>query len=331
MGVLIHLGNAVVDLVLPVAHAPARGGDVVATDAREQVGGGFNVMAAAARQGVRVAYGGMHGTGPRGDLVRAALAGEGVDTLQPAHAGRDTGIVVTILEADGERSFITAPGAEAQLSTDALARVRVAPGDVVYLTGYSLAHPLNREALLPWLPGLRRDVLVVFDPGPLVASLPKAAVASVLARADWVSANAAEAAVLTGAEDPAGASRALLARTGGAGVVVRTGAEGCVLSLPGREPVVLPAIAAPVVDLNGAGDAHCGAFIARLLQGDDPVAAARWANVAAGIAVGRPGPATAPTGAEVAAWLDAAPPGPESAASQFALVERRAASGTLES
>lgn len=303
MSVLIHVGNAVVDLVLTVPNAPPRGGDVLAEAATEQAGGGFNVMAAAARQGMAVAYAGLHGTGPRGDLVRAALAAEGIALLQPVVPDHDTGLVVAIVEADGERTFITVPGAEARLTAADLARVAVQPTDVVYLTGYSLAHPANSEALLHWLPGIGPGPLVVFDPGPLVLGLPRAAVATVLDRADWVSANAAEATALTGSPDPAEAAGELLARTGGAGVVVRCGAAGCQLALPGAAPVALPGINSTVVDLNGAGDAHAGAFIARLAAGADPVAAARWANVAAGLAVARRGPATGPTFAEVAGYL----------------------------
>ena len=303
MSRLLHLGNAVIDLVLQVPSAPERGGDVLASAASTLVGGGFNVMAAAARQRLSVGYGGLHGTGPRGDQVRAALAAEGVEILQPVFPGIDSGLVVVIVEADGERSFITAPGAEARLDAAALSRLAVRPGDIVYLTGYSLAHSANRDALGTWLPGLAAGPVVVFDPGPLVGTLPVEALAAVLARADWVSANAAEAIALTGEADPVRAAQALLARTRGVGVVVRCGAAGCLVALPGADPVRVPGIASTVVDLNGAGDAHVGAFIAQLASGVEPIAAARWANVAAGIAVEHVGPATGPTDDQVARRL----------------------------
>jgi sugar/nucleoside kinase (ribokinase family) len=302
MSRLVHLGNAVVDLVLQVPAAPERGGDVLASTASEHVGGGFNVMAAAARQGLPVVYAGVHGAGPRGDRVRAALAAEGIAVLQPVLPGCDTGLVVVIVEDDGERSFITAPGAEAQLDSDALARVELAAGDYLYLTGYSLAHESNRDALVRWLPGVRPGVVVFFDPGPLVASLPAEALAVVLARSDWVSANAAEATALTGLTDVAAAARALQCRTPG-GVLVRCGAEGCAVALPGADPVLVPAVAADVVDLNGAGDAHAGAFIAELARGAEPLSAARWANAASALAIERFGPASAPIHADVVARL----------------------------
>jgi sugar/nucleoside kinase (ribokinase family) len=50
-GRLLHTGNAVVDVVLEIPGLPGRGGDVLATSTSTTAGGGFNVMAAAARQG----------------------------------------------------------------------------------------------------------------------------------------------------------------------------------------------------------------------------------------------------------------------------------------
>ena len=61
---LLHLGNVVVDVVLNVPALPEPGGDVLATRSQTAAGGGFNVMSAAARQGLAVAYGGVIGSGP---------------------------------------------------------------------------------------------------------------------------------------------------------------------------------------------------------------------------------------------------------------------------
>ena len=87
------------------------------------------------------------------------------------------------------------------------------------------------------------------------------------------------------------------------GVVVRLGADGCVILAPGGEPVHVPGFAVEALDTNGAGDAHVGAFLAALATGQHPLAAARRANACAALAVTRPGPATAPTAAEVDALL----------------------------
>ena len=121
-GRLVHLGNVVIDVVLTVPWLPERGGDVLASATTSTPGGGFNVMAAAARQGLPVAYAGARGTGPFAELAAAALAAEGIEVLQPPKPGLDTGVVISLVEAGGERTFVTGPGAEARLTAQDLAR-----------------------------------------------------------------------------------------------------------------------------------------------------------------------------------------------------------------
>jgi sugar/nucleoside kinase (ribokinase family) len=263
-------------------------------------------MAAAARQGLRAAYAGAHGTGPFGTLARAALAEEGIEVIQPAKAGLDTGFVLTMVETGGERTFLTSRGAEATLTAAELDRVSPAARDAIYVSGYSLVHDSNRAALLGWLARLGGGQALFFDPGPLVGSIPAAALAAVLDRADWLACNAREAAILTGSTDPRAAAAELAARPGPAGrprVLVRIGPGGCLIGRPGTGVVAVPGFRVGVVDTNGAGDAHSGAFIAALAAGAADTAAARRANAAAALSVTRRGPATAPTRAELARFL----------------------------
>lgn len=298
---LLHLGNVVIDLVLTVGDLPPRGGDVIASSTATTPGGGFNVMAAAVRQGLPTLYAGAHGTGPFGALARDALAGAGIKWLHPAREDLDTGFVVTLVDSTGERTFVTSRGAEATLTGDELPTLD--DDDLVYLSGYSLLHDSNRAALLPWLAKLPDDIEVFFDPGPLVAEIPEPALEAVLARVDWWSSNAAEATLLTGMLDPVDAARAVRGRTCRADVLVRTGPGGCVLAVRGQDVTQVDGFAVQAVDLNGAGDAHAGAFLAGIAQGKEPAEAARRANAAAAIAVTRRGPATAPTRDELEAYL----------------------------
>lgn len=300
---LLHLGNVVVDLVLTVDDLPGRGGDVIASSTASTPGGGFNVMAAAVRLGLPVAYAGAHGTGPFGTLARASLREAGIAVLREPRPDLDTGFVVSLVEAGGERTFVTSRGAEATLTAADLDGLRPGPRDLVYLSGYGLLHPANRAAVIPWLAGIPADITVYVDPGPLGHQVPPDALAAVLDRADWWSCNEREASDLTGQADACDATRALLRRTGRQGVLVRTGPAGCVLGVHGGEPTAVAGFEVAAVDLNGAGDAHAGAFLAALAEGMDPVGAARFANAAAALAVTRCGPATAPTRAELTAFL----------------------------
>ncbi|HEY7276842.1 MAG TPA: PfkB family carbohydrate kinase [Trebonia sp.] len=312
---LVFAGEAIVDVVMRVHALPQRGGDALATSAEITAGGGFNVMAAAARQGLPVRYAGGHGTGQWGDVVRAALAAEGIGLLRPPDQERDTGFDVALVEPDAERTFVTHLGAETVRGPQAWNAVRTEPGDAVYVSGYGLVPPASGPALGDWAASLPSDVLLFMDPGPLVAQIPAAVLDPVLARCDWLSCNHREAVLLTNtglsgtgstepAGDPAGAARRLLARGAAANVLVRADAAGCYVALFASSDVVhvrTPNVTA--VDSTGAGDAHSGVFLAALADGLSPLGAAARANAAAAFAVTRHGPATSPTRPQLDAWL----------------------------
>ena len=314
---LVFAGEAIVDVVMRVPALPQRGGDLLATSSEVLAGGGFNVMAAAARQGLPVLYAGGHGTGPWGDVVRAALGAEGIGLLRPPEPDRDTGFDVALVEPDAERTFVTHLGAESLRGPGAWDRVPAGPGDAVYVSGYGLVAPDSGPVLGGWAACLPPGVVLFVDPGPLVAQIPAAVLDPVLARCDWLSCNHREAGLLTsfgpanaglsGADapgDPAEAARRLLARGAAANVIVRAGAAGCYVALLGSSDAVhVRAPEVTAIDTTGAGDAHSGAFLAALAEGLPPLGAAARANAAAAFAVTRPGPATAPTRAQLVAWL----------------------------
>ncbi len=314
---LVFAGEAIVDVLMRVPALPERGADMLAESASIEVGGGFNIMAAAVRQGLPVVYAGGHGTGPWGDRVRAALAAEGIRLLRPPDPDRDTGFDVALVEANGERTFVTALGAESLRPPGAWDLVRLRPGDAVYVSGYGLVPAGSGPVLGTWAASLPPGVLVFVDPGPLVADIPAAVLDPVLARCDWWSCNRREAALLTGSDDPAEAARRLVRRTGRADVIVRAGPDGCVLAMrvsgPARsldhvslDHVALGHVAAPAVtavDTTGAGDAHSGVFLAGLAAGLTVTEAARRASAAAALSVTRAGPATSPTRAELDRFL----------------------------
>src|SRR5260370_5232275 len=305
---LVFAGEALVDLLMWVPALPERGGDMLAGSSSVQVGGGFNIMAAAARQGLPVLYAGGHGTGPWGDKVRAALAAEGIGVLRPPDPDADTGFDVALVEDGGERTFVTSLGAETLRQPGAWDAIPLGAGDAVYVSGYGLVAPESGAILGVWAAALPEEVLLFADPGPLVADISPAVLLPVLRRRRWWRSHQREAALLTGAGDPAEAARLLIARTGRAGVVVRAGRSGWRLvpraPRPGAGPLsLIPAPAVVAVDTTGAGDAHAGVFLAGLAAGLRPAAAAHRANAAAALTVTRAGPAVSPSRAELDAFL----------------------------
>ncbi len=303
MSRLLHTGQVIIDLVMALDTLPATGGDVLAHSASFEAGGGFNVMAAARRNGLPVVYLGRHGHGRFGDLARAAMQAEGIQMALAASSGKDTGLCVSLTEASTERTFISHIGAEGELSAEDLAKVVPQLDDYVYVSGYSLLLEGKAQPLIDWLLGLPRQIVVVFDPGPLVKAPDSSLMRALLPRIDIWTSNGPEALAFTAAADIGAAlpelSRHLPAETL---LVVRDGPNGCWVGR-GDEIEHVPGFKVTAVDSNGAGDAHAGVFIAGLTNGLTPPAAARRANAAAALAVTRWGPATSPGIAEVDALL----------------------------
>ncbi|MBC3199141.1 PfkB family carbohydrate kinase [Pseudomonas poae] len=303
MSRLLHTGQVIVDLVMALDTLPASGGDVLAQTASFETGGGFNVMAAARRNGLPVVYLGRHGNGRFGDLARAAMQAEGIEMALPASSGKDTGLCVALTEASTERTFISHMGAEGELSAEDLAGVVPAADDYVYVSGYSLLLDGKAQPLIDWLLALPRQIMVAFDPGPLVKAPESALMRALLPRIDLWTSNGPEVLAFTGAADIATALPSLKRHLNADTMwVVRDGPNGCWV---GRGSAIehVPGFKVQAVDSNGAGDAHAGVFIAGLAKGLQPADAARQANAAAALAVTRWGPATSPGTAELNAFL----------------------------
>lgn len=314
---IVSVGSVIIDMSLQVPAMPEPGGDVLASESVLAAGGGFNLMYAAARQGARVAYAGGHGTGPRGRMAREALGQAGITALRGASRGADTGLCLTFVDAQAERTFVTVPGAEATRTPRQLRALDLQPGDVVAMSGYDLAYPGAGPALASWVSGLPDRIAVLLDPGPLVAGIPAALWERAARRADVLTVNEREARLLAGGPDvpdapaqgspvcgPAAHHEQIRRRhrlRAGALLVIRHGAAGCTFSGgPGPAPVTaVPAMEVTATDTTGAGDTHTGVFLAGWVAGLTIPDALRRASVAAAISVTRPGPASAPGPAEI--------------------------------
>jgi ribokinase len=298
------LGSFVADVAFRTPRIPAWGETVMGSGFALGPGGkGSNQAVAAARLGCRVSFISKVARDPFGDLARATYEREGIDT-QYVFESLDvpTGAAAIIIdEARGENAIIVAPGAcyEVTPAEIDLARPHIA-ASAVFLTQLelrvaSVVHGLRvaRELRVP----------TILNPAP-ATPLPE----DVFTLCDYVIPNESEAASITSlpvsnvsqAERAAGA---LLGR-GAANVVITLGEQGAFV----KNSVVachVPAVnAGAVLETTGAGDAFSGGFAVALAEGNDLVAATRFACAVAGISVTRRGTAPAmPTRAEVDALL----------------------------
>jgi len=303
MARVIHTGQALVDLTVEVPALPVRGQNVMASSSEQAAGGAVNILLAAVRQGATCVHAGAIGTGPNGNLIRGALAAEGVTWSAPAIADADTGLCIVMVEASAERTFVTTMQAERRITVESLASSAPAAGDVVCVTGYSLAVASTRDPLLAWLPTLPDAVEVVLDPGAAFAGLDAGVRAAMLAVTDVWTGNQEESTALAGVAGMAEAASAIGEMLpDGKVAIVRDGPRGCAVAVDRRTRVV-PGFPQIPVDTNGAGDAHTGILLAEHALGRDWLTAATRANAGAAIKVTRRGPATAPTASEIDVFL----------------------------
>jgi len=300
---LFCLDTVLIDVVLKIAALPERAGDALAHEQLITTGGGFNAMSAAARHDLFVVYAGRLGAGPFATLASLSLENEGIAIPVDRNVTLDTGICVVLVEPDGERSFVTSPGAEATLRAIDLETLGVRDGDYVLVSGYNVMYPGLADLVIGWLSQLPREVTIVFDPATRMVDIPTENVASMLDMATWLVCNANEGSTLSGNDDVAQSTTMLASSRDVLNVLVRQGAKGCAVALSRSDAVVVDGFATTVVDTTGAGDVHNGVFIAELANGHDVLDAARWANAAAAMAISKFGPATCPPREDVAAWI----------------------------
>lgn len=309
---VIHTGQALVDLTVEIPQLPTRGQNVMAGSVAQYAGGAVTVLLAAARLGAQCVHAGALGTGPNGDLIRAALAADEIAVSAPPVAAQDSGVCIVMVEPTAERTFVTTLGAERDITVDSLATADVQPGDLVCVTGYTLAVEQTRQPLLEWLVSLPEEAVVVLDPGAAFAAVPADVRDTMLQHTDVWTSNAEEASDLLSARSvPVEASdREIVAQAHAlaplmraeAITIVRDGAEGCAVHVAG-ETTYVPGFPQTPVDTNGAGDTHTGALLAGIADGATWLDACRRANAAAAIKVTRRGPTTAPTATEVEEFL----------------------------
>ncbi|EPH03214.1 hypothetical protein HMPREF1531_01271 [Propionibacterium sp. oral taxon 192 str. F0372] len=293
------LASVMIDQTIEVPHYPGRGSAVLATTCRYEVGGGFNLASAVARQGAACNYGGTYGVGRNSELALRAMAAEGIEVVLAPDERGDGGVCLIIVDPDGERTFIPVAGVESQRRLDQLTALPIVDEDWVSISGYDLNFPVSGESIHQWLQGDPAGRLFL-DPGPVVADIPAERMRTVLDRIEVLSCNQREAQLLCGCDDT-GANlvarvRAEVEMNPDAMVIVREGPRGCVAT-GGELGKRIVSVAAPqvrAVDTVGAGDTHCGVFLARMVQGADVEEALGEANAAAADSVTRRGPATAP-------------------------------------
>lgn len=253
-----------------------------------------NAAIAAARAGARVAYLTRIGQDSFGQALTALWRAEGVDTRAvQSDSEHPTGIYfVSHGTAGHEFSYLRTGSAASHMAPQWLAGEPAAAlqaARILHLSGISLA--ISPQACDTAFEAMRlareAGTLVSFDSNLRLKLWPlaraQACIAQAVSLCDIFLPSLEDMQALTGLSDPDTIIDWGHAR-GAATVVLKLGAEGALAS-NGQRRERVPGQRVTPVDATGAGDCFCGNLLARMAQGDDVFAAARYANAAAALAV----------------------------------------------
>lgn len=249
-----------------------------------------NMAIAASRLGARVGYVTRLGDDAFGRLFMDLWAREGVDTSGVTiDAEAATGLYFVTHGPTGHTfSYMRAGSAASRLQPANLPESVLCGARLLHASGISQAISAGAcDAVFTAMEIARgAGALITYDPNLRLKLWPlaraRAVILASLAQCDWCLPSQDDATLLFPHMSPEAVIKACH-HAGARGVVLKRGTEGCLVS-DGQRCEAIAAHRVTPVDATGAGDCFDGAFAVRLLAGDDPFAAARYANAAAALA-----------------------------------------------
>ncbi|KUY73457.1 2-dehydro-3-deoxygluconokinase [Burkholderia cepacia] len=248
-----------------------------------------NFCIAAARQGASTGFVSAIGDDPFGRLLADMWRAERVDTTYVRiDRTAPTGVYFVTHGADGHQfDYLRAGSAASRYAAGDLPLDALAAAKAVHLSGISLAISTAAcDAAFAAIDHARRNgAKVSFDTNLRLKLWPlpraRAVMREALRQTDICLPSWDDVTAITGANDRDAIVDAMLEH-GPQVVALKLGKEGAYVATP-NERCVVPGFAVEAVDATGAGDCFGGAFVARIVAGDDPFAAARYANAAAAL------------------------------------------------
>ena len=207
------------------------------------------------------------GNDPVGFALISDLDKYGVEHMNLMHSGRPTGVVVILVDANGERTMFPDNGANADLEVSDLPPLDDVDG--VYLSGYALLDFRSRDAVLSMIAKIKAaGKPIYFDPTTTGAMkiVSRDEVLSWVKLMDGILLNSEEALYLGDAKDVETAEKNLTAYT--PLVVIKLGSRGA-MAVHGDIFAKVSAVTTNVVDTTGAGDSFAAGFIPKWLETND--------------------------------------------------------------
>jgi sugar/nucleoside kinase (ribokinase family) len=309
---IIIVGDLMVDVSagLPSLEilTASRGSDLPSDITLNIGGSATNTAAWLSHVSVETVLLGARGSDPLGEYLDQHLTRNGLSHQLKVDATRPTGICIVLNEANGERTMIPSPGANAFIST--LDYSEIWPNQPIthlHVTGYSLFHPVTGNAVLEFMQRCNEmGCTISFDPSAHTLIAPNIdRISKALEMTDLLLTNEQEAIALRAAlnrstETRDQMSKGLLegliqdmsnSRSPVLSIAITLGSAG---AIAGNRTVLTQPISPPPVETvlatTGAGDAFNAGFIKLWTRSPlDLEAACNAGNALASLAVSRVG------------------------------------------
>jgi ribokinase len=248
---LTTIGDVMLDVIVRLEQPLAPGDDVRAETRTGAGGQAANVAAWAASLGADARCIAKRGDDAAGELVTRELGAHAVELVGPTAKG-STGVVVSLVGADGDRSMASDRGVAPSLEPDDI-EAAWCDCDVFHVSGYALLRePISHAALLAARLAREQGARISVD----VAAWTEIRAFGPVQFRDLLDAMAPDVLFATEAEWEMLGGAYLTAPTG----VIKRGARGAIVVTEDARLDLAP-IDAPVVDTTGAGDAFAAGFL----------------------------------------------------------------------
>lgn len=284
------IGAAMLDIIMEIDRLPVSGEDMYAGAQSMTVGGcAYNVADILKHFGARYTLFAPVGCGMYADVIEKELKRSGHESPVKSNAS-DNGYCLCLVEANGERTFLTLPGIECRFEREWFEGLDADKYDSVYVSGYELEGD-GGEVILDFLEQ-HPEFTIYYAPGPRITYISEEKRKRMTALSPVLHLNEMEALTFTG-QGTAQEAAAQLERETHNTVLVTLGGKGAYLQ-ENEQGCLVPSKKAKVVDTIGAGDSHIGALIAARQMGEGWEAAVRTANRVSAMVVGVKGPTLTP-------------------------------------
>ena len=264
---VILLGDINIDISASMPAYPSRGGEGVANAVEYHTGGSVvSTAIALSKMGVETGIIGRVGNDALSTQVMTDLARFGIDNTHiQVDSVVSTGLIYIVVNPDGERTMFAARGANVFTTPDEGWADYFSSSRWYHLSGYALlAEPQSRAAGYALDLAQQIHCRVSLDPNPEPAMRYANQIRALLPKIDIFFPNEQELMLLSGGKPFVDAIEDLL-DAGARAVVVKRGAEGCIVATK-KTYLELPAFEIRVKNTTGAGDCfNAGVVLGRMV------------------------------------------------------------------